>query len=136
MPKSDKVDTEHKTEPNMFWKHVKDELKAQKLWTDLTRPLAMDHVVATAKAKVLLKHDLYLYYDDKSNDDSDEDKKAKCDSDTESNMRDDDMLSEESDDENQMPSHRCKTKFTKNTLVKKDAKLTSKEVEPKSFVRA
>ncbi len=59
--------------PQTFRSHVKHELKAQKLWTDLTVPPTMDDVIIVAKA--LLKHD--LYYDDsndESEDDSDEEK--------------------------------------------------------------
>ena len=69
----------------------------------------MEHVVATTKA--LLKHDLYY---DKSDDDK------KVDSDTKTDMSNDDSLSDNSDKkEDWMSSHKHKTKSTKRTLIKR-----------------
>src|SRR5260370_7408792 len=117
--------------PKTFQKHIKDELKAQKLWTDLTRLPAMDHIVATAK--VLLKHDLYYdESDEDSDDESDHSWKSKYESDIKSDKSDDDMLLDKSDDEEQNPSHKHKTKSTKKTLIKRETKSTSKDVESKS----
>ena len=80
----------------------------------------------------LLRHD--LYYDDESNDDSDDesdDEKVDADSDTESDMNNDDTFSDKSDDEDQMPPHKRKTKI-KKMHIRKEPKLMSKDVEPKS----
>ena len=50
-----------------FCMDVKEELRAQRLWKDLSSPPRMEHIVTVVKA--LLRHD--LYYNDQSNDDSD-----------------------------------------------------------------
>ena len=69
----------------------------------------MEHVVATTK--VLLKHDLYY-------DESDDDKKV--DSDTETDMSNDNPLSDKSDNEEDgLSSHKRKTKSTKKTCIKR-----------------
>ncbi len=57
----------HGLKPKSFHMDIKEELRAQRLWTDLTNPPRMEHVVTIVIA--MLRHD--LYYDDQSNDDSD-----------------------------------------------------------------
>ena len=117
--------------PRSFRHHVKRELKAQNRWTDLTRPPAMDSVVSIAKA--LLKHD--LYYDDESDEDtedeSEEDKKSRSYGDSDSDASDNDALSDESDDEeDEKPARKHKSK--KKTLVKRESKQSTKDIEPKT----
>ncbi len=113
--------------PRSFWHHVKWELKAQNQWTDLTRPPAMDSVVPIAKA--LLKRN--LYYDDESDEDSDDEsdeEKPQSNADSDPVSSDDDTLSDDSDDEEDMHKHKSK----KKTLVKRESRQSTKDVEPKA----
>ena len=47
----------HGLKPKSFCTDMKDELRAQELWMDLTSPPRMEHVVTIVKA--LLRHNLY-----------------------------------------------------------------------------
>src|SRR5260370_37319293 len=83
--------------PKTFHEHVKQELRAQKLWTNVTKLPSMDHVVSITKA--LLKHDLHynVESDEDSDDESEVNAKSDSDSDSSSDDNDDESLSEKLD---------------------------------------
>ena len=108
--------------PKSFRKEVQEELRTQRLWTDLTRPPMMDHVVSIAK--VLLKHD--LYYDNKYNDSDMEDDNEL---DSKSEDSNDDSLSDQSEVMSAKSLCRQEAKSSKKSFIKKDTKLASQDVE-------
>ncbi len=88
----------------------------------------MDSVVSIAK--VLLKHD--LYYDNESDkdsdDESDEEEKPQSNADSDPVSSNDNTLSDDSDDEEDTPKHKSK----KKTLVKRESRLLTRDIEPKA----